>query len=528
VNRQPGDAADSSASRKPNGRSSIYEGRDGKWHGWVTMGTKPDGRPDRRHREGATETEVTKKVQKLEAERDANKTSKPGRPPKIAQWMRTYITDIAPQRVSQLTIDKTYRPKTENWIIPKLGHHRIDQLYPDHLYKFYAALRKEGLAPNTIVQIHRILSRALKIAVREGKLGVNPCTLIDAPQPVETDSETLTAAEARALLRLTAGRRNGTRWSVGLALGLRQQEALGLRRQFVDLDKAVLFVDWQLKHDRYKHGCDDPHSCGEKWHRYPCSAKCPKAQRTSGRKHICRRPCPPGCTQHGGKCPQFCAADCKRHAKACPQRKGGWRFTRPKGGRRRPVPIPRQLVPMLRKHFEDQAAERAAAGAAWEDWDLVWCQPNGRPADPHVDWEEWKALLKEAGITKDARLHDARHTCGTLLGELHVDMHVIQRILGHAQISTTRIYTDPTDPLTRDAADRMGRALWPEEQPPPGLSAGEARHASALTEALASGDPDRIRKALRAVRESADEAEPQLKVQLSDDTAPYGSGETAG
>jgi site-specific recombinase XerD len=134
---------------------------------------------------------------------------------------------------------------------------------------------------------------------------------------------------------------------------------------------------------------------------------------------------------------------------------------------------------MLRQHLEDQDAEREAAGPAWEDWDLVWCQPNGRPADPHVDWEDWKALLKEAGITKDARLHDARHTCGTLLGELHVDMHVIQRILGHAQISTTRIYTDPTDPLTRDAADRMGRALWPEEQPPAGLSAGEARHASA-------------------------------------------------
>jgi site-specific recombinase XerD len=86
-----------------------------------------------------------------------------------------------------------------------------------------------------------------------------------------------------------------------------------------------------------------------------------------------------------------------------------------------------------------KVAEREAAGAAWEDWDLVWCQPNGRPADPHVDWEGWKALLKGAGITKDARLHDARHTCGTLLGELHVDMHVIQRILGHAQISTTRI-----------------------------------------------------------------------------------------
>ena len=69
-----------------------------------------------------------------------------------------------------------------------------------------------------------------------------------------------------------------------------------------------------------------------------------------------------------------------------------------------------------------------------------------------VDWEEWKEILGQAEI-KDVRLHDARHTAGTLLGELHVDIHVIQRILGYAQVTTTRIYTDPTDPLTREAAE---------------------------------------------------------------------------
>lgn len=88
-------------------------------------------------------------------------------------------------------------------------------------------------------------------------------------------------------------------------------------------------------------------------------------------------------------------------------------------------------------------------------------QVNGYSIDTHDDWDEWKALLAEAGI-RDVRLHDARHTAGTLLGELHVDMHVIQRILGHAQVSTTRIYTDPTDLLTREAADRIGGLLLPD------------------------------------------------------------------
>ena len=139
------------------------------------------------------------------------------------------------------------------------------------------------------------------------------------------------------------------------------------------------------------------------------------------------------------------------------------------------MPIPVQLVPPLRRHFADQDAEKVAAGARWQDWGLVWCEPDGRPIDPHDDWDEWKALLAEAGITKDARLHDARHTSGTLLGEQHVDLHVIQRILGHAQVSTTRIYTDPTDPLTREAVGRIGSALWPDAaQPQRGMQLGQA------------------------------------------------------
>jgi hypothetical protein len=79
-------------------------------------------------------------------------------------------------------------------------------------------------------------------------------------------------------------------------------------------------------------------------------------------------------------------------------------------------------------------------------------------------------------------------------------MHVIQAILGHAQVSTTRIYTDPTDSLQREAADKLGRALWPdaEEQ-----ATGQQRVAEQLREALEANDTEGIQRALQAAREWA-------------------------
>ena len=91
---------------------------------------------------------------------------------------------------------------------------------------------------------------------------------------------------------------------------------------------------------------------------------------------------------------------------------------------------------------------------------LVRITPSACTCPPTLTSSAWKGLLAEAGIIKDARLHGARHTAETMLGEQHVDIHVIQRIPG--QVTTTRIYTEPTDPLTREAAGLMGRALWPE------------------------------------------------------------------
>jgi integrase len=210
-----------------------------------------------------------------------------------------------------------------------------------------------------------------------------------------------------------------------LALGLRQGEALGLRWRHVDLDAGLLTVRWQLQRLPWRHGCADPHACGEGHHYADC------------------------------------ALDCTRHARSCPQRTGGGlQFAELKSDKsRRMIPLPAQLVAALKAHRAAQLQERATAGPAWHEGDFVWCQPNGRPIGSHADWEEWRALLKAAGI-RQVRVHDARHTAATLLLAQGIDQRVVMEILGHSQISMTSRYAHVVPQLMTDAAERIGRALW--------------------------------------------------------------------
>lgn len=150
-----------------------------------------------------------------------------------------------------------------------------------------------------------------------------------------------------------------------------------------------------------------------------------------------------------------------RLQRACPKRTGGGlTLTELKSDKsRRTIALPPQLVAALKAHRAAQLEERLVAGPAWHDGDYVWCQPNGRPTGSHADWDDWKHLLKSAGV-RDARLHDARHTAATLLLAQGVDQRVVMEILGHSQISMTSRYTHVLPQVMTDAADRIGQALW--------------------------------------------------------------------
>jgi integrase len=377
--------------KRASGESSIYQDEDGRWHGFVSMGKKENGRRDRRHVSGARRVDVVAKVRAIEAKRDAGFIEAAGRAPLVGEWLNHWLDNIAARKVRARTLE-SYRSTVRLHLTPGIGHHRLDRLQPEHLERLYAALADKGLSPASILRGHRVLSRALKVASQRGKVGRNVAALVDPPTVKRPQTALpLTADEARRMMAAAGAHRNAARWTVALAVGLRQSEALGLRWADVNLDEGTLTV---------RRGIHRVVGQGLVYEE-------PKAERS-----------------------------------------------------RRTLALPNQLVEALRTHRSAQLEERIAAGSLWEDNDLVFAQANGRPIERKADWQAWKALLEEAGV-RDVRLHDGRHTAATLLLSEGVHPRVVMEVLGHAQMrTTTDTYSHVMPALGRDAADRMGNALW--------------------------------------------------------------------
>jgi len=119
--------------RKPSGASSIYKGKDGYWHGRVTIGTKDDGRPDRRHVMSKSEAIVRKGVRDLEKLRDEKRVPKAGERWTLEKWLNHWLENIAcPPNVSENT-HAGYRVDVEKHLVPAIGGQKLVRLEPELL-----------------------------------------------------------------------------------------------------------------------------------------------------------------------------------------------------------------------------------------------------------------------------------------------------------------------------------------------------------------------------------------------------------
>jgi len=82
-----------------------------------------------------------------------------------------------------------------------------------------------------------------------------------------------------------------------------------------------------------------------------------------------------------------------------------------------------------------------------------------------------KNILKRAGLRKEIRLHTIRHTFGTMLAQAGENPANIQKLMGHANVTTTlQTYCHTGMADKRRAVDRLAGLLKGEKQGPQGPS----------------------------------------------------------
>ncbi|MDX6648160.1 MAG: hypothetical protein QOJ97_111 [Solirubrobacteraceae bacterium] len=130
-------------------------------------------------------------------------------------------------------------------IVPNVGPVRLQALSPGHLNALYAKLDGEGLGTPTQRLVHAVLGRALKDAMRWGKIPRNPATMAEPPARPSPSAKAWTAGEVVRFLGHVEGDRLFALWRLAATTGMRRGELAGLAWRSLDFDGARLSVDQQ-------------------------------------------------------------------------------------------------------------------------------------------------------------------------------------------------------------------------------------------------------------------------------------------
>jgi integrase/recombinase XerD len=124
-----------------------------------------------------------------------------------------------------------------------------------------------------------------------------------------------------------------------------------------------------------------------------------------------------------------------------------------KGDKQRLVPLHDAAVVALRAYLDAGRAalcvSRPAAAVPW-----VFVSKRGRRLSRQAAWVRLRHHAVQAGITRPISPHKLRHSFATHLLEGGADLRSVQTLLGHADISTTQVYTHVSDAHVRAAYDK--------------------------------------------------------------------------
>jgi integrase/recombinase XerD len=128
-----------------------------------------------------------------------------------------------------------------------------------------------------------------------------------------------------------------------------------------------------------------------------------------------------------------------------------------KGSKQRIVPFGDAAATWVSRYIREARPE--LLGKRTSPWLFVNARDSGRGSAAGLTrigfWKILKAYARQAGLTAALSPHMLRHSFATHLLERGADLRAIQLMLGHADLSTTQIYTHVLEQRMRSIYDRF-------------------------------------------------------------------------
>jgi integrase len=409
--------------------------------GTVSLGYDSAGRRVRRTVRGRTKPQVKDKLDALHDE--------------IKAGIRTPATYTIEQCVrdwlDSLTLDPgtivSYRGQAEKWIYPKIGKAKLKEFTATDADRFLKDLG-QVLSKRSIVMIKSTLRRSIRRAQKHDLIGRNVAELADLPegQPGRP-SRAMTQEQAGKVLGAAAGSPTG--YVAVVKIGKYRQAATHAANEAGELacgteprpDATATHIgtdlaDTTCRSCRAQLGLDGSKSSDGRLEALFVLALTlglrPGELRALTWDHVN--------LEHG-------IIHVWRSA-----RKGGDTKT-PQS--RRSLILPRRAVEALKAHKKRQAAERLAAGEAWQDNNLVFCHEDGTSyTRDALNWRFGK-VTRQAGIGH-WHAHEGRHTAVSIMSNNGVPIQDITDTVGHKSTHVTEtVYRHVIVPAIRGGASVM-------------------------------------------------------------------------
>ena len=348
------------------------------WNVEIVTGYKANGKPITTRRTASSKREILKKRAELNALKNQGKLTQ-HHDISVVDFGRYWATEVKPNSVKPSTASG-YAWLLRKYVYPYLGKKRISELQYRDVTEWINNLLQSGLGTSTVNSARAVLGQICKQAVRQGILGSNPVSLTEKVRKLNGERTQVCQAwskeEAAEVLKACEGTDMDLFIHLCLTVGLRHGEALGLTWDVIDFEARTIDIKYTLKDER--------------------------RETSTGVGLV------------------------------------GLRMQDPKTKSSiRKLQISGRLFASFERHKMLQSVRKLQAGDNWKESGMVFTSSIGTGVYQANNRDYFYRFLKNHGL-RQIRVHDMRHSFGTLSLEAKAPIEAVSQAMGHSDIGITK------------------------------------------------------------------------------------------